>query len=178
MIKFALALFFSLVSLLIQGQSIDSLVHHSPKKAAVKSACLPGLGQAYNQKYWKIPVAYALMGGAIYFHLDQKKNYQVVQQNYQAKWYYDQNKSTQPQLIDPFPGQSLSEISQEKLQLKNSKDLGIILLVLAYGLQIADATVDAHLFEFNVSDDLSLRPNLRWEIATNSPQMGLSLRIK
>ena len=85
---------------------------------------------------------------------------------------------TQPQLIDPFPTQSLGALSTEKVRLKNSKDLGIILLVLAYGLQIADATVDAHLFEFNVSDDLSLRPSIQWEGATNSAQLGLSLRIR
>lgn len=178
MLKFGLALFFTLVSLFLQGQTMDSSVHHSPKKAALKSACLPGLGQAYNQKYWKIPVAYALMGGALVYHFDQKKNYDLARLNYQSKWFYEQNKSTQPQLIDPFPTQSLGALSTEKVRLKNSKDLGIILLVLAYGLQIADATVDAHLFEFNVSDDLSLRPSIQWEGATNSAQLGLSLRIR
>ena len=178
MLKFGLALFFTLVSLFLQGQTMDSSVHHSPKKAAIKSTCLPGLGQAYNQKYWKIPVAYALMGGALVYHFDQKKNYDLARLNYQSKWFYEQNKSTQPQLIDPFPTQSLGALSTEKVRLKNSKDLGIILLVLAYGLQIADATVDAHLFEFNVSDDLSLRPSIQWEGATNSAQLGLSLRIR
>ena len=178
MLKFGLALFFTLVSLFLQGQTMDSSVHHSPKKAAIKSTCLPGLGQAYNQKYWKIPVAYALMGGALVYHFDQKKNYDLARLNYQSKWYYEQNKATQPQLIDPFPTQSLGALSTEKVRLKNSKDLGIILLVLAYGLQIADATVDAHLFEFNVSDDLSLRPSIQWEGATNSAQLGLSLRIR
>ena len=98
--------------------------------------------------------------------------------NYQSKWFYEQNKATQPQLIDPFPAQSLGSLSTEKLKLKNSKDLGIILLVLAYGLQIANATVDAHLFEFNVSDDLSLRPTFNFDGATNSTQLGLSLRIR
>lgn len=178
MLKFGLALFFTLVSLFLQGQTMDSSVHHSPKKAALKSTCLPGLGQAYNQKYWKIPVAYALMGGALVYHFDQKKNYDLARLNYQSKWFYEQNKSTQPQLIDPFPTQSLGALSTEKVRLKNSKDLGIILLVLVYGLQIADATVDAHLFEFNVSDDLSLRPSIQWEGATNSAQLGLSLRIR
>jgi len=177
MIKLGLAIFFTFVSLFLQGQSRDS-VFHSPQKAALKSVILPGLGQAYNQKYWKIPVAYALMGGALVYHLDQKKNYDLARLNYQSKWYYEQNKTTQPQLMDPFPGQTLSSLSSEKLNLKNSKDLGIILLVLAYGIQIADATVDAHLFEFNVSDDLSLQPSLHWNGATNSPQLGLSLRIK
>ena len=178
MLKFGLALFFTLVSLFLQGQTMDSSVHHSPKKAALKSTYLPGLGQAYNQKYWKIPVAYALMGGALVYHFDQKKNYDLARLNYQSKWFYEQNKATQPQLIDPFPTQSLGALSTEKVRLKNSKDLGIILLVLAYGLQIADATVDAHLFEFNVSDDLSLRPSIQWEGATNSAQLGLSLRIR
>ena len=178
MLKFGLALFFTLVSLFLQGQTMDSSVHHSPKKAALKSTCLPGLGQAYNQKYWKIPVAYVLMGGALVYHFDQKKNYDLARLNYQSKWFYEQNRSTQPQLIDPFPTQSLGALSTEKVRLKNSKDLGIILLVLAYGLQIADATVDAHLFEFNVSDDLSLRPSIQWEGATNSAQLGLSLRIR
>jgi hypothetical protein len=178
MLKFGLALFFTLVSLFLQGQIVDSVIHHSPKKAALKSTYLPGLGQAYNQKYWKIPVAYALMGGALLYHLDQKKNYDFARLNYQSKWFYEQNKATQPQLIDPFPTSSLSSLSTEKLKLKNSKDLGIILLVLAYGLQIADATVDAHLFEFNVSDDLSLRPTFNFDGATNSTQLGLSLRIR
>ncbi|MFY8132518.1 MAG: DUF5683 domain-containing protein [Bacteroidia bacterium] len=178
MLKFGLALFFTLVSLFLQGQTMDSVIHHSPKKAAIKSACLPGLGQAYNQKYWKIPVAYTLMGGALYFHFDQKKEFNAAKSNYQAKWYYEQNKATQPQLIDPFPTNSLSSLSSEKMRLKNSKDLGIILLVLAYGLQIADATVDAHLFEFNVSDDLSVRPTFNFDGATNSTQLGLSLRIR
>jgi hypothetical protein len=78
MLKFGLALFFTLVSLFLQGQTMDSVIHHSPKKAALKSTCLPGLGQAYNQKYWKIPIAYALMGGALVYHFDQKKNLSLL----------------------------------------------------------------------------------------------------
>jgi hypothetical protein len=183
MIRLGVALLFFMINVSAFSQQADTLPAifpqtHSPQKAAVHSAVLPGWGQAYNQKYWKIPVAYGLIGGALYFHIQQNKLYQTKRADYQNKLYFDQHKNTIPGLIDPFPTKSLSLLSSEKQHQKNQSDLGIILMVLAYGLQIADATVDAHLFEFNVSDDLSLKPSVNWEPATKSTLVGLSLKLR
>lgn len=130
---------------------IDSVERHSPSKAALRAALVPGWGQAYNRKYWKIPIVYAGLGALgywVYFNADQHAQYRQA---------LDIRNDGDSLTVDDFSFLSESQIISIKDFYRRQLDLSILLSVAFYGLQIVDAVVDAHLYEFDVSDDLSLR---------------------
>ncbi|MCX8081460.1 MAG: DUF5683 domain-containing protein, partial [Bacteroidia bacterium] len=98
---------------------------HSPRKAAVLSAIIPGLGQAYNRSWWKIPVVYASLGAFTYFAIDNHKQYTFVRNNLIAE--ADQNPNTVN--VTGLPAAQLSEI---KRQYKNRRDLCIAGAIAVY----------------------------------------------
>lgn len=137
---------------------------HSPKKATIYSAILPGLGQAYNKKYWKIPIIYAGFGTIGYFIDWNNDNYQFNKKAYQhltdddentndfmeieAVQYYDLNNPTS------FANFRDGLLKRQDYYRRN-RDLLFISIIGFYGLNIIDASVDAHLFNFDISDDLT-----------------------
>ncbi len=123
---------------------------HSPKKAAWLSAVLPGLGQAYNKKYWKIPVIWAGFGGLSYSIIFNNNKY-VTYRN--AYLYRIDNDST---TIDNFPLFSTNYLQTLKNSYRRNLELSVIIAAALYAINIIDATVDAHLYDFDVSDDVSL----------------------
>ena len=139
-------------SLIIEADtiSIDSFIlDHSPRKAAMYSAVFPGMGQIYNKKYWKVPIVYAGMGALIYSAIWNGRQY---------THYFDKYKymtETDPPLPD-FEGQSLREVEWYKDAHLRYRNLFIIFSVGFYALQIVDANVDAHLIDYDISEDLSL----------------------
>ncbi len=143
----------------------------SPSKAAFYSAILPGLGQAYNKKYWKIPIVYAALGTGIYFYIDNNNKYNRYRRAYKQRLagFKDEFSSIVTDtnaLID----------AQEFYQ--RNRDLSLLLTVVAYVLNIVDANVDAHLLQFNVSDDLSLRPHIDQNEIDFNRNLGLTLNFK
>ena len=141
-------------------------VTHSPKKATIYSAILPGLGQAYNKKYWKIPLIYIGFGVIGYFIDWNNGYYQLNKTAYkdltdddkttnsflklEAAKYYDLNNPTS---FNNFKDGLL----KRQDYYRRNRDLLIISMVGFYGLNIIDASVDANLFDFDISDDLSLK---------------------
>ncbi|MDF2436697.1 MAG: hypothetical protein K0Q95_1073 [Bacteroidota bacterium] len=124
---------------------------HSPKKAALLSTVLPGAGQVYNKKYWKAPVIYAGFAGLAYsFQFNQSR---YVKYRDALKLRLDNDASTIDPYVDLYSDDQLSTLYQ---YYHRYRDLTVIGGALLYVLNIVDATVDAHLFTFNVSDDLSL----------------------
>jgi hypothetical protein len=123
---------------------------HSPGRATLLSAVLPGAGQAYNHKYWKIPIVYAGLAAAGYSIVSNNRNYLESKSSYLALT--DQNDSTQPTINKP-----VAELRADIDNYRRSRDLSILLLLAWHGLSIIDANVDAHFFTWDVSDDLSLR---------------------
>jgi hypothetical protein len=138
---------------------------HSPTKAAILSAALPGLGQAYNKKYWKIPIVYAGFAGLGFWIGTNVKNYRTYREAYQYRL------DGKPETIDQFVGQYQDDdLKTLKNFYRRNMDLSIILTAVWYSLNIIDAAVDAHLFEFDVSDNLSLRvePVLEYQSRANN----------
>jgi len=140
---------------------------HSPRKATIYSAILPGLGQAYNKKYWKIPLIYIGFGTIGYFINWNNENYQLFKVGYQHLT--DGNPETQDYLkieavrrinydVDnPTDFNNLKNaLSQRQDYYRRNRDLLIISFVGFYGLNIIDASVDAHLFDFDIGDDLTM----------------------
>jgi hypothetical protein len=129
---------------------------HSPKKAAMLSAILPGAGQFYNHKYWKIPVIYAAGAGLGWFLVYEQQNVDFATYNYQQSVNKNYSK------LAPYyqiRGSSSDEILSDKNYYTHYRDLAFIGCVMLYTLNVLDATVDAHLWHFDqrINDDLSLR---------------------
>ncbi len=147
-----------------QAEKIAEPVH-SPRKASLYSAVLPGLGQAYNKKYWKIPLIYGGFGAFGYFIGWNNKNYNIAKQAY--KDLTDDDPATDSYMdlkqIVYYDLNNSSDVSNLKQGLTSSqdyyrrnRDLLIIITCAFYGLNIIDASVDAHFFKFDISDDLTL----------------------
>lgn len=152
-----------------EKKGIDPL---SPSKAAFYSAILPGLGQAYNKKYWKIPIVYAAMGTGIYFYITNNKNYNRYRRAYKRRLAGFNDDEFQGIVLD-----NNALIDGQEFYQRN-RDLSLLLTVVAYVLNIVDANVDAHLLQFNVSDDLSLRPHIDQNDIDFNRNLGLTLNFK
>ncbi|MFT5916935.1 MAG: hypothetical protein ACI81T_003447 [Bacteroidia bacterium] len=125
----------------------------SQAKAAMMSAVLPGLGQAYNKSYWKLPLVY---GGAVGFGAWIKFNhdqYTEIRNELIAKTDGDPSTEVNPR----FANASEATLRSVRDNTRRNRDYSIILATVFYGLQIAEAAVDAHLKDFDVSDDISFR---------------------
>lgn len=123
----------------------DKKTYHSPTKAAIYSAVIPGAGQLYNRKYWKFPVVYAGMGASTYLMLDQRAKMRKL--NLQFEKAYAIKKDT---ILD-------ANLIAERDNNRRMRDFGILAMTAVYALQIIDATVDAHFFRFNIDQNLSAR---------------------
>jgi hypothetical protein len=130
---------------------------HSAKKATYYSMVLPGLGQAYNKKYWKIPVIYAGFGVLAYFIKTNNTLYRDYKEAYQLSLTPDSLWGSNA-LIEKYKSQS--DLSGTLLTGQNyyrrNLEVSIMFTAVLYILNVVDAAVDAHFFDFNVSDDLSL----------------------
>jgi hypothetical protein len=123
----------------------------SPARATIYSAILPGLGQVYNGKYWKVPIIYSAFAGIIF--MAGENNYKYNQFKTQYK------KSLAGETLDePYASNYTQEsLLQRKDYYKRNRDFQIILGALAYLLNILDANVDAHLMDYDINPDLTLQ---------------------
>ncbi|HNW99043.1 MAG TPA: DUF5683 domain-containing protein [Bacteroidales bacterium] len=123
---------------------------HSPRKALIMSACVPGLGQIYNRKYWKVPVIYAGAATVTYFIIFNSNKYNKFRKAYQYSTDND------PLTINPYPDYDNTYLLALKNYYRRNLELSYIFSFGIYALNIIDASVDAHLFNFDMSDDLSM----------------------
>jgi hypothetical protein len=139
---------------------------HSPHKATFYAAILPGLGQIYNKKYWKLPLVYGGIAGVAYGIHFNSKYYKDYRRAYRDFIVDDPNNTSYVQFIPP--GLTLEDVrgrhsawfqnalQNKKKYYKRYRDMSYIGMGLIYVAQIIDATVDAHFFNFDISDNLSL----------------------
>ena len=148
----------------------------APSRAAFYSAVLPGLGQAYNKKYWKIPIVYAAIGTGIYFYLDNDKVYQRYRDAYKSR--------LAGHTDDEFYGDGVTpKVSSEGLiraqnTLRRNKELSLLITFGLYALNIIDANVDAHLLQYNLDENLALKPHFKYNEQENSTNLGVTLNFK
>jgi len=143
----------------------------TPARAAFYSAVLPGLGQAYNKKYWKIPIIYVALGAGTYFYLDNDKEYKRYRDAYKRRLAGFED--------DEFFGSVTDDgLREAQKTLRRNKELSLLITVGLYALNIIDANVDAHLLQFNVDDNLSLKPHYKLNEFDNTGDLGLSLNFK
>ncbi|MCB0396074.1 MAG: hypothetical protein KDD36_05450 [Flavobacteriales bacterium] len=165
----------SLISYPTFSQDLSTPRSHSPRKAAIFSAVLPGLGQAYNRKYWKIPIVYGGLTGMYFLTRYNHSQYKLYRDEYVAR--VNQNVSAQDPELSLIPDDGLLAAQDN---FRRYRDLDIIVMGLIYGLNIIDATVDAHLYTFDVSDDLSLRwqPSFIPSYGSGFKPLGMALTLR
>ena len=157
---------------------------HSPTKAAIMSACLPGLGQIYNRKWWKVPIVYAGLGGIGYLSYRNFSEYRSYLHAYEYKTGdLPEGVKLNEHETDLANKYAAGQLQTYKESYRRSFELFTILTVAWYGLNIVDAIVDGHLYTYDISDDLSLSvdPYLK---PTETPlpmpqyaQVGLSFKL-
>ena len=146
----------------------------APAKAAFYSAILPGLGQAYNGSYWKIPIAYGGLATGIYFYLDNDKEYNRFRDAYKNRIAGREDECNGKG--DRVLVSTDRLISAQEFYQKN-KEISLLVTVGVYILNIIDANVEAHLRQFNVDEDLTLQPNLDFNSLTGKTNYGLTLNF-
>ncbi len=157
----------------------DSVEYHSAKKATIYSAILPGLGQAYNKKYWKIPIIYAGFGALIYFINSNGKEYRKFREAYNIVATNDTLNYDNNEYVVKYDA-NLNQLEEGRNYYRRNLELNYILTGLLYILNIVDASVDANLYNFDVSEDLSIRfdPIRSQDVFRPEPSMGLTLKYK
>ncbi len=175
---------------------------HSPTKATIYAIVLPGLGQAYNRQYWKLPIVYGV--GAFLITQIVSNNYDLMQANrdlnlrvtndniikasasaYAANPssfhltydYYDIRDTTNPKTSDRVMDRTQLQTLRDSY--RRDRDFYVIMTALTYTLSIIDATVFAHLREFEVSDKLTMKidPQIKFAYGTTHPTMGISCSL-
>ncbi|WP_024768665.1 DUF5683 domain-containing protein [Aquimarina macrocephali] len=139
----------------------------APARAAFYSAVLPGLGQAYTKKYWKIPIVYAALGTGIYFYIDNNNKYNRFRDIYKRRLagFTD----------DEFPNITNDQLISLQERFRRDKELSLLITVGVYLLNIVDANVTAHLLQYNVTEDLSFKPKINFNEFNAKPNYGVSL---
>lgn len=148
----------------------------SPARAAFYSAVLPGLGQAYNGKYWKIPIVYTALGVGIYFYHENDKQYDRYRTAYKSRIAGNTNDEFSNENGQPIV--STSALIEAQRFYQRNKEISVLVTVGLYALNIIDANVDAHLQQFNVSEDLTLKPSFDYDQFSGSTGYGLTLNFK
>jgi hypothetical protein len=146
----------------------------APSKAAFYSAIFPGLGQIYNRKYWKAPIVWGALAAPTYFYLINNTDYNRFRTAYKLR-----KTGFQDEFTDDLGNVSVSLETLERAQeqLSENRDLSLMWGVILYVLQIVEASVNAHLLQFNTDDNLSLRPAfVKDPILYDAPKVGFSLK--
>jgi len=151
--------------------SFDELDPLSPSKAAFFSAVFPGAGQAYNKKYWKIPLVYAAIGTSIYSYDFNKKKYWNYRNAYKSRKAGYSNDEFQNLILDD------NRLLDGADFHRKNKDLSMVFIVGFYILNILDANIDAHLKQYNVNESLTLNPYIDPGYNYKSESVGLSLNL-
>ena len=150
-------------------QSIKDNKIKSATKASILSIILPGSGQIYNKKYWKVPIIYSSLATSIYFICENQKKLT----NYENA-YIDRVNGRTDDYIDVYNNTQLISIID---YYERNRDISMMITAAIYLLNIVDASVDAHLFDFDVSEDLSIETKPEIINTPNGKTKALSIKM-
>lgn len=160
----------------------------APSRAAFYSAVLPGLGQIYNKRYWKVPLVYAAIGGGIFVYDFNNRQYNRWRDAFKSRQagftndeFYDV-RTPDDGILPDEPDFDIDDLENQQERFQRDRDLALVVTILMYALNIVDANVDAHLKQFNIDDNLSMdmefNPYIDLNPITNNPNYGMALVIK
>lgn len=149
------------------------------RRAALLSAVLPGAGQAYNRKYWKMPLVYGALAIPIYTFTDNLKWFQRTRFAFNVLYTKDTNnyKNVYPQLKPFVEAGDLSGLKNYRAEFRKNVDYSVLAFLLLWGLNVVDAAVDGHMKDFNVSDDLSIQLNPGFSPTANTAGLSIIMKI-
>ena len=154
---------------------------YDPKVAARRSAILPGWGQIYNKKYWKLPIVYAGLGISGYVFFDNIKTYKEYKFAYAARIKAETgipaDSADYYKLKDLYKILSPGSIRTARDEFRRYVDYSALIFVLLWGLNVVDATVDAHLKAFDVSPDLSFHIQAGYSDLAKTNGVSLVMKI-
>lgn len=157
----------------IEKANVSTIQKYNPTKAGLYSAVLPGLGQYYNKKYWKIPIVWGAIGtgvGVIVYNDKQYKRYRTA---------YIAELNGQPHEFSNIPGVDKTVLGNSQDSAKRYRDYSIAITGVVYILAIVDAVVDAHLYEQRHDPDLALKPTIiNDNVGIGQAKAGLSLSYR
>ena len=145
----------------------------APSKAAFYSAIFPGMGQIYNKKYWKAPIVWGALALPVYYYQINNNDYKRYRNAYRLR---------KNGLVDEFTVGGIELVSMQTLetaqkQLRENRDMSLLTGVILYILQIVEASVNAHLMQFNTDDNLTIKPQLIFDpIRIETPSIGLTFK--
>lgn len=155
-----------------QIDTTDYLNTKNPIRASLYSAIFPGMGQIYNDKWWKAPLVWGILGTGAGFIIHYNNQYKEFRGYYLDKLYgYPLENPT----LNNMSVEQLANIQDDR---KRSRDYAIALTALGYILNILDATVDAHLYGIKKDPDLSFQPIMIQNLQSADLAMGLGVSYK
>jgi hypothetical protein len=156
---------------------IDSVLkYHSPKKAAIRSAIIPGWGQVYNKKYWKLPIVYGALGTAAYVFFFNLSTYKELKH---AVIIRSSGDTAAIHTLSPtYQAIDFNALKNYRNEYRQNIDYSVLVFILLWGLNVADAAVDAHLKSFDISPDLTFRFKLGHSEMAGTNGVSLVLAFK
>ena len=154
----------------------DSLKKFNPRIATFRSAVFPGWGQIYNKKYWKLGLIYPALGitaGVFFYNL---KTYKDLRKAFILK--SDTIPSNDILIPELYRGLSAESLRSYRNEFRQNIDYTVLVFLIFWGLNVIDATVDAHLKAFDVSDDISLRLKPGYDPVSNKSGIALVFSLK
>ena len=158
----------TLFSISVFSQKITK--EKSPKKAAIYSAIIPGSGQVYTKKYWKVPIIYSGLITSTYFINSNNQQYKT----YKTAAITSVNNNSTDQIVNGG-NYSFSELKTLKDYYRRNRELSYFSFITVYLLNVVDASVNAHLYHFDISDDISL--NIQPYLNLNNQGINLSINF-
>ena len=166
------------VQKIVGRDTVKIIPKPDPRTATLRSAILPGWGQAYNREYWKIPLVYGVIGVPVGFYFYNNSWYKKTKKAYEIRFANDTLRFGE---IDP----KLTHLDASNLRFfrntfRKDRDYAILYTLVAWGLNVVDATVFGHLKDFDVSDDLSLKikPVINTAVSGSSAGLSFVLAVK
>lgn len=153
-----------------------TIAKHSPRKATFRSAVLPGWGQAYNHEYWKIPLVYAAIGIPAGFFVYNNAWYKRSKLAYEIILANDSARLNE--INSKLKGLRANSLQYYRNSFRKDRDYSILYFIIAWGLNVADATVFGHLRDFDVSDDLSFKIKPGYSPLARTSGISLVLAVK
>jgi len=186
-IFFLLIIFLANENILAQEDSLlipvlhvkkDTVLTFNPKKAIIRSAIIPGWGQITNKKIWKVPLVYGALGTTAFLFRRNIIQYRESKSAYILAT--DNDPSNDDQIKQPYYSvkDQPERIKEFRNAVRQNVDYCVVFFVLVWGLNVADAAVDAHLKSFDVSDDLSIQFKAGYSPLARTNGLSLVMTIK
>lgn len=158
----------------VEKKITDTVPTFKPRIATIRSAIIPGWGQIYNRKYWKLPLVYGALGTTAGIFFYNIKNYNLLKKAYII---ISNNPLATDSIAPQFRKLDANSIKTYRNAFRQNVDYSVIFFILFWGLNVMDATVDAQLKAFDVNDNLSLKFKPGYSPLANTTGLSLVMDI-